>query len=1008
MSPVPTWQRALAALVVLLAGALAGHFGHAVLDDWTFRGLVPGARHVFDTWPLVLWAALGLGVALSLAGLVLPRGAGSEDEGVPRAFEALASLALVVASWALCVSSMAALPNFASAGDLGAGPILRPLYGALALGAAWLATTRRFALAERALLLFVLWGTCNGKLFAADLVAGFGLVQAGGLVVLAVLGAGLDVSALVARARARVGGFMVLVSLLLIVWWVAAALSSGRAPALQLTWRLVIAALVALAALGAPWSDPRATARRVFTTLVAGVAIVAVAGLFGIVEAARVEPLDAVLHSRLRLIGLHPNLGAALFAAGAALALGWLGIGRKPVDPAVDPARPALRLVGLGLFAVALGVLALSGSRASMLGAAAGLAVFALGAFTNIFARIGWKTIAATFALGALAVFALVSPLGEGLRATLDAKAQTQSAIGQRWHIWRMVVAAVQDHPLFGLGPGGWKDHAAYAQPSYYDGTDQDLHTHNIFLAALEGAGWIGLALFTLWLGGLLSLLRRVADAAPRRGLALFAAVVALVVCNQLDLGQSQTTMVPLLFWAALVCGGLLLDRGAQGEPAPPARLPVALLGLVLLPVTTYPVLAGEALLMESSRALSRGQDEKGVKLLLDGFGPRYLINENSLAVRLTEWARRGRRLADELRFAELALEHEPTSAVAMKRLAQASISAGHFDRGVEVARQALAADPYGPGADAMRVWIAWGELGGGQREVGMRRLAEALVGGAKLPKEFERTFSGPDFDAAMRAELHALGAETVALASTDEVTARRKLAGLAQAFREFGQAGAAVDYIQGVLDASPHPMRATYYQLIVLLRSLGRDDDAAEVWKSSPYANEVNFQTFFAALDTSSDDEPVEGEALDLFFTSGRLAQRYMARARDLALAGDNAGAEHALERALFNAKDELVRVGFVVDFMAFADDSREARLWQVERYLERASVVRKRVRDPQTLKRVLDRCMPPFASHAELVDALGGAAAGLGPLGVTLDGLLGRASGRQFEEGADEEGAE
>lgn len=981
-----SFSRGITALALALCSALALWFGFEALVEWTFRGLSPGARHLGDTWPLGFWIVLGVGVVG--AGLRFVKAPG-DDVGASRLVEGLGALALVTIGWALCMSSASVLPAFASGLDLGAGPFLRPVYLALAVVSVGLVVGPwRVGLAERALLLFVLWSTCNGKLFGYDLVPGFGLLQLGGLATIAILGSGEAWGGLVARARARIGTAGLAVAGALLVWWLIAALDAGRSSALQLVWRMWAAALVALVAIGVPWKDPRATGNRVFGTLIAGLVIVLVCAALGVAEAAGIESWSTALASRLRVLGLHPNLGAALFAAGLPLALG-LVLPRAPTGRLV-------RSIGLVVALGAAAVLVLSGSRASMLGAAAGLAAFGVLAFTPLLSRIGVRTFIGSLALAGLAVALLLSPLGEGVRASLDAKTHTQSALGQRWHIWSMSAAAAQDHPLFGLGPAGFAGHAQYAQSSYYDGTSQVLHTHNLFLAALEGAGWIGLGLFAAFLVVLFETLRKGALAIGRRGVALLAAVFGLLVCNQLDLGQSQMSFLPLFFWMALLCGALWRELPAAREPAPPPKPRFAspgLLTLLLLWPSTGAVLAGEIQLMKSGRLFSRNQDAEAVQILLDLLSPLYLVNENGIGVRLTQWARREGRGPEELAFAELTLEYDDQTPGVKRRYAQALVHWGHFARGVEQARAALAADPYGEDANTMRVLVAWGELGRGERDEGIRRLAAALVDGARLPKDLMQEFGDEPFRVAMMSELKALGAEIVEQAHTDEVAARRRLAGLTGAFREFGAPVESLPYFEGVVAASKRPIRSTYYQWIVLLRELGEEDEALRIWKASPFAEEVNFQAIFAGLEDPAEvasAAAASGDVFDLFFSAGQLVQRYMARARELASEGDAAGARVALRRALYNAKDEAMRVNLVTEFMHYGLESKAERVWQVRRYLERASVTRKRSRDFASMARVLDWCVPPFESPAAVIEAVGSSAEGIGPLGAIVRQVL------------------
>lgn len=980
-------SRILAFVLLAAAAVLALYFGHSVLRTWTFDGLSWRARSLGDTWPLLCLVSLGLFVVVACLPGKLPWS------------ERLGALTLALLGWSLGVVSMVSLPDFAAAADLGAGPLLRPYYLALILGSGAFALGRSpwqlgLPLGERALLLYTFWCTANGKLFAREANPGFALINLAGLVTVVLLASGLSPQAIWRAARARLGTWPLALFVALPVWWFfAAVMASSREPALHLAWRLGVAALVALVAVGSLGQGEertRRTARRLFGALVLGLGVVLVGGLLGIVEAAGHEPLELVLASRLRLLGLHPNLGAALFAAGLPLAFGWIFAGATPFQ-ALSTRR---RFVGSLLVAGAVLVLFLSGSRASSLGAVVGFVAFIVWFATPLAERTGPRLWIALGLLGVLAVALFLSPLGDGVRAVLDAKAETQSALGQRWHIWRMSGAALAEHPLTGLGPLGFSGHAQYAQASYYDGTSQTLHTHNLFLAASEGAGWIGLGLFVGFLGGLFEVLRRAVSASPRghrdRALsaAVFAAVLALLACNQLDLGQSQMTFLPLLFWSALTIGGL--QRAAPARASGSANtwwMPA--LGLLLIWPAVGATLVGLGQRNAAQLAAFDGDAERATEIYSALRSPLFLADDLELGRRLTVAARRSGNLAGELQLHAEVAAAAPDSPLAARRLAKALVSAGRYRLGGEAAARAYALDPRGENAAPTRMLEAWAALGMGDRERGVALFVEALAGGATVPGELRASLDGLLGNVDLLELLHGVGASIVAQASTDEVTARRRLAGLQTAFRDQGDPAAALPYLRGVIEASAQPIRATYYQEIVLLRSLGREDEARAVWLASPFRDEVNFREFFAGLDASESgtlDEGSVGAALDIFFIADRLKARHLALALELAAVGDFDAAHGALDRALFNASDANDRVDLVLDYMRAAGGDRAERSWQLATYLARASVAKKRARDIGSMVAALETSLETFGSAADALDAVEGELGSLGPVEETL----------------------
>jgi len=990
----------LVQVVLLLAATLALYFGYQTLVAWTFDGLALGARSMTDTWP-----ALALGTLVFAIGLCLLPG-----QSIAERFE---SFALAAIAWSMGLAVLAGLPDFASAAALGGGPILRPFYLVLMLGCTWFAfggplPKRRlfaFGTRERALLLFTFLGTANGKLFAREANPGFALLSLSAIVAMALMARGRGPREIFAVASARLGRFTLGIFAALPIWWfVAAANASSREPALQLAWRLAMAALVALVAVGSfglldrsGQSEERArhTARRVFGALVLGLGVVLIGAFLGVVEAAAFEPLERVLGSRLRVLGLHPNLGAALFAAGLPLSFGWIFSGASPFKTLSKERR----LTGSFLFAGAVLVLYLSGSRASSLGAVIGLIAFGVLFGSALATKIGPRTWIGGGVLVAVCFALFLSPLGADLRGALDAKALTQSALGQRWHIWRMAGAAVGDHPWTGLGPLGFNGHAQYALSSYYDGTPQTLHTHNIFVAAAEGAGWIGLVLFGLFTGALLEALRRAIASSPRghrdraQSAAVFAAVLALLACNQLDLGQSQVTFIPLLFWSAITMAGLQSPKTFDVKTARSSWLVPAGLLLLVWPASGS-TLIGLGRRIDSQVLAGGGKPMKAARVLESLRAPWFFADDIEVTRRLAAIARKSGDSARELAiFGEVALER-PDSQLAVSRYAEALLNAGDFERGLAASQRALDLDPFGPSAAKQRRQMAWALMGLGQPKKGVDLLMEALLGGAGLPARLARQLDELTGGMDLVGRLDAVGDDVIASAHEDEVGARRKLAGLVNAFGTLGAQDHAVPILRGVIDASEAPVRATYYQLIGLLIELDREPEALDVLATSPFANDVNMREIFAGLSQAGDTlgSATDGEVLDVFFTAGRLKQSYFDSALDLAFRGESDLAQHELERALYNASDGSERVSLMVNYIQGAGGDAGRRQWQMRQYLERASVLKKHALDIKTMANVLGIAATNQAEGAELESQLGTAAESMGPIAATFRAALGQ----------------
>ncbi len=156
-------------------------------------------------------------------------------------------------------------------------------------------------------------------------------------------------------------------------------------------------------------------------------------------------------------------------------------------------------------------------------------------------------------AVVALAVLVLSwsGSFGERMRSITS-----QESNVERMTIYRIHWDAVKDHPVFGLGPGGYREAMAPYYDRYPKKDDMPMvHAHNNFLQIWLNAGLIGLFGF-IWLN--VAFLRRVWIHVRRRSfrtplggtilVAAFASVVAFLISglSQYNLGDSE---VALAYW---------------------------------------------------------------------------------------------------------------------------------------------------------------------------------------------------------------------------------------------------------------------------------------------------------------------------------------------------------------------------------------------------------------------------------------------------------------------------
>lgn len=224
---------------------------------------------------------------------------------------------------------------------------------------------------------------------------------------------------------------------------------------------------------------------------------------------------------------------------------------------------------GRGLFVLA-GVIALAGVYLSF--SRAGL----LAIVVIPFAFSGVRVALAMAPVALIPLLLLAPGLLRERFATLSSEG---SELASRLDFWTTAWAIWQDHPILGVGPGGFADAYAAARvpgKEFLPTTvfEPPPHAHNLPLQFLAEQGVVGLALFATILGlAVLALLRLRRDTErwvrlTARG--LLAAFAALVVHNMFDVTLLEGTGEFVWGLLGLVAGLTLMRRAAPGE-APPA-----------------------------------------------------------------------------------------------------------------------------------------------------------------------------------------------------------------------------------------------------------------------------------------------------------------------------------------------------------------------------------------------------------------------------------------------------
>lgn len=715
-----------APLALALAIVLAvGWWAIAILDPWVAAGRFPRAYEWTSGWPLLFVASTALGL---VAGLVR------------RAPPIALAAGIVVGSYSAMIA--AGLPSFSSNATYGDGPFLMPVY-AVVIAVLTLyvpAGPRAHSPTSRILAAALILCTANTLPFARDTSTPVALLVC--LVALALVGTPRRDEALVPPGPSadRVTRTVWFAGLALVGCVAFAALFGDSVARGMIKLQSVVAGALLCYALATRLRP--IDVGRVLAVLVAGVGIVAASGVLSELDVAKDEGWARLLVSRLRLFGAHPNQIGPAFTGGALLC-GMLTF------LSVDGESTLRGLLRRGLLLLLAGICVVLLWRAQSVASSAGLVVGGAVGLWAVFGPLPRRVGHIAFASVTLAAIGLglwTTPAADPAREWLQAQAlEPNSAIGQRYHYWKMSSAAIAEHPLLGVGPGQYYMHARYAEPSYFDSANQSFHPHNLLFAVAEGSGLPSLAFFLVLVGGLLEFARRALIALTRWRRALVAAPLALTVgtlsTNLLDLGQVQPTYLPLHVWITLGVCATLASATGRGNASNPVSAPavslatarialhskravfiVALTGFGLLPIIADGLIHSGRLLAFTAKETRAGYDRIALGRRLYPPHPQAYFYEVNLLSQL------GASPGEILEARRAETRRTPGDAQVWLALAAPLLRQGSFDEGAQVIERVLELDPRGPEVGKALMLRAWVELYEGREEDARETILQALV----------------------------------------------------------------------------------------------------------------------------------------------------------------------------------------------------------------------------------------------------------------------------------------
>jgi O-antigen ligase len=351
------------------------------------------------------------------------------------------------------------------------------------------------------------------------------------------------------------------IALGLLLVWVALSISwatdRGDAWFQVRQWLLAAAVFVLVIAIA---STP-ARLRLIALAFIAGALASIVIGLTGAGLSTTATALDLATRERFSGGAGDPNYLAAGLVAAIALAAGLMASYRDP-----------LAKLGLGAVVLALAAaMAETGSRGGLI-AAAFAVVAAL-----VFARERRAATAAfaAFAVSAVTIFLLLSPAAWTRMTEVDA------AGTGRTQLWEIALRMAGDHPLAGVGVGGFEhDSKDYVlRPGNLTEVaniaEHPAVTHNVYLQQLAETGAIGvLALLAVFLACLAASQVAAGRFRARGDLAMAAlsSSVGVAIVGMLAASAFISNATDKRLWIVLALGPALLVTASSPQPASTER----------------------------------------------------------------------------------------------------------------------------------------------------------------------------------------------------------------------------------------------------------------------------------------------------------------------------------------------------------------------------------------------------------------------------------------------------
>ena len=296
---------------------------------------------------------------------------------------------------------------------------------------------------------------------------------------------------------------------------------------------------------------------------------------------------------------------------------------------AQDESHRVWRCLAWGSTAICAFAMLLTGTRAAMLGLAAGAAVWLFIRGAGLIARMARRvaTAAAVIALAGAAFY--FSPAGWNLRSRARWFAEDPSG-GGRLLLWRDTLRMPAARPLAGFGPETFTAQFAHFESAELARQRPDFEwesPHNMFLDALAAQGVPGLIALAALCGAALWAGFRGPREAMTAGLT--AALVAGIVCQQFS-----AMTIPTALMLYVICA-LIMRRGGRATPFHAAvRIPLA----VVFAAFAIRLAASDHSLAQAQNRL-KARDSAGAAASYASYRSRLLPGE--LAADL--WYSRGR-----------------------------------------------------------------------------------------------------------------------------------------------------------------------------------------------------------------------------------------------------------------------------------------------------------------------------------------------------------------------------